>query len=51
MNRTTPQSFLRLYDSPLSELVSLDTEISFCTSNIKDLGGNIIVNEDDVDEP
>ena len=47
MNRITPHAFSRLYDSPQSETVSLDTEIAFCTSNIKDLGGNIIVDEED----
>lgn len=48
MNRIAQtHSFSRLYDSPQSDLVSLDTELSFCTSNIKDLGGNIIVDEED----
>ena len=48
MNRIKQtHSLSRLYDSPQCEPVSLDTEISFCTSNIKDLGGNIVVDEED----
>lgn len=35
------------YTTPESSLVSVDADIFFCVSNIKDLGGHTIVDEED----
>ena len=39
--------FFRTYAHPEAVLIPLLPDASFCTSNIKDLGGNIIVDEED----